>query len=340
MSGTEQFAVTQKTTLEEYLLPWHELRAPAQAAKYSRAQQGLILKHIVPGIGKRKLGSITPRDLETFYAALQHQDPRRQDTLGKPLGDSMKRQIHNLLHLAFNDAVRHGDLMRHPADTARPRYTQQAAQDDTFKSWTEEEASKFYTVARVHSQGVVFCFMLSTGIRIAEALGLRWEHVDLQTGAVRVEEALVSLGGHLHRTTPKTNRSRRTIHVAGDALAILQEQLEVDALKREAKGESYVGSGSVFTNSLGTPILPDNVYRTMKQLCKAADVEYKGTHVLRHSFISIQGQQGRSVEVISAHVGHARPSFTRDRYRTVFDEERKGLTLDSTALKKETESSA
>ena len=329
-----QFTVTQKTTLEEYLLPWHELRAPTQAAKYTRAQQGLILKHIVPGIGKRRLGSITPRDLEAFYAALQHQDPRRQDTLGKPLGDSMKRQIHNLLHLAFNDAVRLGDLTRNPADTARPRYTRQAAQEDTSKSWTEDEAGKFYAVARAHAQGVVFCFMLSTGIRIAEALGLRWEHVDLQTGAVRIEEALVSLGGHLHRTTPKTSRSRRTIHVAGDALAILQEQLDADALKREAKGERYVGSDSVFTNSLGAPILPDNVYRTMKKLCEVADVEYKSTHVLRHSFISIHGQQGQLLEVISAHVGHARASFTRDRYRTVFDEERKGLTLDFTALKK------
>ncbi|MFK7603927.1 tyrosine-type recombinase/integrase [Deinococcus sp. SM5_A1] len=95
-----------------------------------------------------------------------------------------------------------------------------------------------------------------------------------------------------------------------------------------------MGSDSVFTNSLGAPILPDNVYRAMKQLCKATDVKYKGTHVLRHSFISIQGQQGRFVEVISAHVGHAQASFTRDHYRTFFDEERKGLTLDFSVLKK------
>ena len=66
----------------------------------------------------------------------------------------------------------------------------------------------------------------------------------------------------------------------------------------------------------------------MRSLCARAGVPYKGTHVLRHSFISIQGLHGRPVEVISAHVGHARASFTRDRYRSVFDEERKGMTLD------------
>lgn len=333
-----QFAVTQKTTVEEYLLTWHAMREDTQAAKYSRSQKSLILKHIVPGIGKRKLSSITPRDLEAFYASLTHQDKRREDTLGKPLGDSMKRQVHNLMHLAFNDAVRHGDLLRNPADTARPRYTRQAAQDDTAKSWTEEEAAKFYAVARADPRGVVFCFMLSTGMRIGEVLGLRWENVDLQTGAVQVKEALVSLGGHRHRTTPKTNRSRRTLDVGGDALAILQEQPERAALDREAQGERYVGSDAVFTNSIGTPILPDNIYNLMKRLCQEAGVPYKGTHVLRHSFISIQGQHGRPVEVISAHVGHARASFTRDRYRTVFDEERKGMTLDFPALTKGTDS--
>lgn len=309
---------------------------PDQAAKYNESQKALLLKHIVPGLGKRKLSSVMSRDLEGFYAALCHQDGRRTDTLGKPLGDSMKRQIHNLLHLAFNDAVRHGELFRNPADTARPRYTRQAALDDTAKSWTEEEAARFYAVARQDSQGVLFCFMLSTGMRIGEVLGLRWDNVDLQTGAVQITEALVSLGGHAHRTTPKTSRSRRALEVSGDALTILQEQPERAAYAKEAHGKRYTDQGAVFTSKYGAPILPDNVYKLMRSLCETAGVPYKGTHVLRHSFISIQGMHGRPVEVISAHVGHARASFTRDRYRSVFDEERKGMTLDFSALVKET----
>ncbi|WP_424950306.1 tyrosine-type recombinase/integrase [Deinococcus sp.] len=326
-----QFAVTDKTTLEDYLLKWHALREGTQAAKYAVAQKSLIHKHIVPGLGKRKLSSLTPRDLEAFYAGLRHQDDRRKDTFGTPLGDSMKRQVHNLLHLAFDDAVRLGDLLRNPADTARPRYTRQAAQDDTAKAWTQEEAGRFYAVARQDARGVVFCFMLSTGMRIGEVLGLRWENVELQTGIVQIKEALVSLGGHAHRTTPKTNRSRRTLEVSGDALAILREQPERAANVREAQGERYVENDIVFASSSGTALLPDNMYRLMRSLCEKAGVPYKGTHVLRHSFISIQGLHGRPVEVISAHVGHARASFTRDRYRSVFDEERKGMTLDFSA---------
>ncbi|WP_199776943.1 site-specific integrase [Deinococcus sp. NW-56] len=334
-----QFSVSPQTTLGEYLAAWHEQRQAGLAAKYAHSQKSLIENHITPGLGRRRLATITPRDLETFYAGLTYQDERREETKGKPLGDSMRRQIHNLLHLAFAEAVRHGDLMRNPADVARPRYTRDAAKEEKVKAWTPEQASAFYAVARRDRLGSVFCFMLSTGLRVGEALGLRWEHVDLHSGRVEVKEALVSLAGVAHRTTPKTPRSRRTITVSGDALDILREWQERPILDREAqaKGKPYAGSDAVFTNTLGGPILPDTIYRGLRALCAAAKVPYLGAHACRHTFISMMGAQGQPVEVVSAQVGHARPSFTLDRYRTVFAKEREALTLDFSALTKDSE---
>ncbi|WP_026332392.1 tyrosine-type recombinase/integrase [Deinococcus apachensis] len=332
-----QFSVSPQTTLGEYLEAWHAGRKAGLAAKYAQSQDSLIQRHIIPGLGKRRLSSITSRDLETFYAGLTFQDKRREETKGRPLGDSMKRQIHNLLHLAFSEAVRHGDLMRNPADVARPRYTRDAALEEKVKAWTPEQAAAFYGVARPDRLGSVFCFMLSTGLRVGEALGLRWEHVDLKTGRVEVREALVSLGGVAHRTTPKTPRSRRAFTVSGDALAILHEWKERPVLDREAQEKRYMGSDAVFTNTLGGPILPDTIYRGLRALCAAAGVPYLGAHACRHTFISLQGASGRPIEVVSAHVGHARTSFTLDRYRTVFEKEREGLTLDFSTLRKHTE---
>ena len=67
-----QFAVTEKTTLEEYLLRWYGLRKDTQAAKYAQGQESLIRMHILPGLGRRKLTTLTPRDLEAFYTGLCH----------------------------------------------------------------------------------------------------------------------------------------------------------------------------------------------------------------------------------------------------------------------------
>ncbi|WP_240741778.1 site-specific integrase [Deinococcus sp. KSM4-11] len=328
-----QFTVNAQTTLKDYLNEWHAARKGNLAAKYAAAQDSLIQRHIIPGLGKRRLGTITPRDLEALYAGLTFQDTRTEDkTKGKPLGDSMKRQVHNLLHRAFADAVRHGELLRNPADVARPAYTRTAAQEEKVIAWSAKEAGAFYQVARPDRVGSVFCFMLATGLRVGEALGLRWENVNAKTGVVHVREALVSLGGVAHRTTPKTARSRRSITVSGDALIILQEWQERPVLDVEAQGRRYVASDAVFTNTIGGPILPDTVYKQMRVLCNQAKVRYLGTHVLRHTFISLQAASGRPVEVVSAHVGHAKASFTLDRYRTVFQHERADMTLDVAAL--------
>lgn len=122
------------------------------------------------------------------------------------------------------------------------------------------------------------------------------------------------------------------IKVSGDALEILKEWRERLILDREALGERYVPSDAVFTNIKGGPILSDTVYNGLRKLCAKAGVPYLGTHACRHTFVSIHGVNGTPVEVVSVHVGHARPSFTLDRYRSVFLHERQDLTLDIGSL--------
>ena len=327
-----QLAVSEKTTLEEYLRAWHEAKKPTQAATYARSHESMMNTHIVPGLGKRRLSSITPRDLDIFYAGLtskRRYGKARKQVEQKPLGDSMKRLIHNMLHQMFAEAVKHGTLIKNPADVVRPRYTREAAQDSTPKAWTEEEAGRFYQVARQDPRGVVFCFAMAVGMRIGEVLGLRWENVHLEETFARIQiaESLVSVNGKRLRTTPKTARARRSFKVTGDALEILREQPARVRLFQEAQPEKFRPSDAVFTNDRGGPILPDTIYGPMRRLCARAGVPYKGTHVLRHSYVSLMGQAGTPVEVISAHVGHARASFTRDRYRTVFETEREDMVL-------------
>ena len=232
-----QFAVTERTTIEEYIKAWHEVKKRSQAATYARSHESMMNTHVIPGLGKRKLNSITPRDLDIFYAGLtshrkygKARSEKQQEV--KPLGDSMKRLIHNMLHQMFSEAVKHGDLLRNPADVTRPRYTREAAQNNAPKAWTDEEAARFYQVARQDARGVVFCFAMSSGLRIGEVLGLRWENVEMDEDFARIQiaEVLVSVNGKRHQTTPKTTRSWRDFKAKGDMLAILREQHALEAI--------------------------------------------------------------------------------------------------------------
>jgi integrase len=50
-----------------------------------------------------------------------------------------------------------------------------------------------------------------TGLRRGEVLGLRWRDVDLLKGTLQVSQAVEVIGGELHITAPKTERSHRTL---------------------------------------------------------------------------------------------------------------------------------
>ena len=55
---------------------------------------------------------------------------------------------------------------------------------------------------------------------------------------------------------------------------------------------------------------------------------------MRHAFASVHGANGAAPEVISAQLGHARLSFTLDRYRSALQRECDDLTPDLAALMK------
>lgn len=112
----------------------------------------------------------------------------------------MNRLICNMLYQMFSEEVWHGGLP--PAAKARPRYTRGAAREVMVKAWTQEEAARFYVGAGRDRRGAAFCFMLSTGSRIGEALGLSWENVELGDAyiLIHIRESLVSVNGYAHRS--------------------------------------------------------------------------------------------------------------------------------------------
>lgn len=53
--------------------------------------------------------------------------------------------------------------------------------------------------------------LATTGVRIGEALGLRWTDLDLDQLLLRVTGTVRVVGGKPLRTAPKTQRGRRTL---------------------------------------------------------------------------------------------------------------------------------
>jgi len=110
--------MTVASFLEEAWLPAIQTRIRQGTHEhYSK----MIQAYVVPRLGDRQLGEVTPTQLNALYAALRV-DGRRQQRPSSPAGLNPKtvRHVPTLLHKAFSDAVRWGNLQRNPADRAEP----------------------------------------------------------------------------------------------------------------------------------------------------------------------------------------------------------------------------
>jgi hypothetical protein len=68
----------------------------------------------------------------------------------------------------------------------------------------------------------------------------------------------------------KTARSRRSVNLPLEMIAVLRAHRAQQTKARLALGPGWVDSGFIFTSSVGTPMDPRNVHREFRAICRAA----------------------------------------------------------------------
>ena len=131
-----------------------------------------------------------------------------------------------------------------------------------------------------------------------------WEDVDLDAGRITVNHA-VRLEGRRAVTTDdlKTARSRRTLDVPADVVAMLR-RLRIAQAARRLAATSWTDDRLVFASRKGTQLDPANVRHELARVCEVADVPVVLPNELRHSVASIMSEQGAPLEQIADQLGH------------------------------------
>ncbi|WP_169726646.1 tyrosine-type recombinase/integrase [Deinococcus murrayi] len=313
--------LTLSDLLSEYIAGRRgKIKAESTARDYAYTAN----KYIRPSVGQLAAGKVSAGRLRAYYAELE----------ASGLGYRTREKIHGLLRAAYAWGNAEGLVTVNPTAHARPqRPTVEGA--PRLHAFTPEQAAQFYRAARADRWGWPLAFALATGMRPGEVLGLRWDDVTFTPdgGArVRVERTRSVSGGKVYESTPKTERGRRALSLAGDAVKLLrlsqaQTEKESGARLRDG-GREYQHTGYVFVTRAGTPYRLDNLRRPMGRICRAAGVPVLTPHKLRHTYASVMAASGVSVEVLSKRLGHKDPNVTRGIYRHVYDGEGEGLTFD------------
>lgn len=203
---------------------------------------------------------------------------------------------------AVDLAVAEGTLSGNVARSVpRPR----AERLRTGARWTPRDIAAFREVASEDRLAAAWLLALA-GMRRSEVLGLRWEDVDLRTGAVRVEVVRVAVtprSASLHAL--HKHASLRTVpagHIPG-ILPALRRLRTQQAAERLAAGPAYVESGFVVVDKEGSPVRPEWFSDRFKALRVAARVPPIPMHSLRHAAVLVLREAGIPAVCIAEWLG-------------------------------------
>jgi integrase len=308
--------VTTVQTVAEFLETWlTDIVKPSVRPKTYASYAYLVKQHLSPGLGRYPLLKLTPQHVQLFL------NERRAGLSARTVN-----YLQGTLRSALKVAIRWGLIYRNVAELV----TGQRQERHEILPLTLEQATGFLETVKGHRLEALFTVALAMGLRQGEALGLRWEDVDLESGLLRVNAALQWINKRHELVEPKTERSRRTLQMPAIVLGSLRAHRSHQNQERLSVGEFWQNDrGLVFTTSLGTPLGARNVVRSFHGLLKAARLTGDGTekgrplfrfHDLRHSCATLLLAQGVAARTVMEILGHSQISLTMNTYAHVMPE--------------------
>ncbi|MEZ5125742.1 MAG: tyrosine-type recombinase/integrase [Thermoleophilia bacterium] len=339
-------SLTVESYFAERWLPWLSERTknPVRATTADLYARALRL-YIAPHIGKTPLQELGPADVDALYVSLAKGDP---EAGRKPLGAHALHNVATVLHGGLEQAVRWELLSRNPATKAAAPERKQSPeaahwspeQVGAFLDWADvaltaerhipvtfARKGKTYgyqrTVSADPMQRALWYVVANTGMRRGEVCGLRWSHVDLHSGLLRIEHARVQAGGRVVDSGPKTARGLRTVALDASTVDVLREWQSTQRRERLRFGTSWEDTeGHVFTQNVlfteptryGVPVAPRWVTEAFTRAVQEAGLPPITVHGLRHSWATAALEAGEHLRAVADHLGHSDTSVTDRTY--------------------------
>ena len=209
-----------------------------------------------------RLGNVPVRRLRADQVAT------RVSELAKSGSASRARNVRGLLAQVLDEAVNLGLADDHVATKVRSPRVPKVQR----RTLSPAEVSQLLAVCdERYAAAVALCFV--QGWRVSEALGLAWQDIDLDAGAVRLRRGSTYADGiGMVLGPPKTNRTAGRQLLAPTALALLRAHRERwlemrDRSAVEWPETTYQGEtlDLVFVNQSGKPMLRQHIDKAIRE---------------------------------------------------------------------------
>lgn len=314
-------------TFHEFASEWFEGISPELRERTRVDYRWRLSSHLLPYFADHRLSAITVEEVDRYRRAKvresKEMESARQKQLAlpkakrtripRPLSNGSINKTIRLLAAILEQAVEYGYLDRNPA-RGRKRLLKESKPSRSYLQ--PEQVAALLGAAGgldeesrngIHRRRVLLATLALAGLRISEALDLRWRDVNLD-------------GRRLQVASSKTDAGIREV----DLTPALR-----DLLAEHRAGSSFTKpTDFVFTTSEGHRDNPSNVRNRLlataveraNSVLRAEGRERIGAvtpHSLRRTFISLLLAAGADVPYVMAQAGHTDPKMTLGLYAQV-----------------------
>jgi integrase len=284
-------------------------RSPRTAAHYDDQ----LRLHVLPVLGTKRAAELTVADVRRLLDAVA----------AKKLSPSSRTGLLTILSALMRYGVKAGVVERNPVRDLDRDDRPGAGRLTEPRYLTAAEVAKLLGKMGDTFRPVGACAAYA-GLRVSEALGLRWSDVDFKAGTLTVT-AQLGLDGE--RIPLKTAASAATVPMLPALAAELRahrSRVAAEDLRRVHR------TALVFTTARGRRQSARNALRAVYAAGNAAKLNGKnrepiGVHDLRHSCIAIALAAGFTLPEAAAVARHANPRVTATTYAGLTEQSREQI---------------
>ena len=264
-------SVESLKTLEDSLQNWLQVfKFPAvERTTYDRAES-IAKNQIYPQLGKKIVGDITAADIKKLL----------NYWMTEGYAYTTVKKIYVLLNEFFRHLYQQEIIVRNPMANV-----EMLKKANFMSAQGKENLPPADNGKRKYQQAAAYVLMLNTGLRTGEALGLLNSDIDLENRVIHVQRGVKEVS----KREGVTGKSGREVIVGKLKSATSKRDIPLN----DTAIEMIKDLRSEYNFGEDTPLIPDengevtrpvNFRKRFYRILKAAGIETKGLHSLRHTF--------------------------------------------------------
>lgn len=257
-----------------------KIRSRTYKTKVTRFKRALIFFDNIP------INKINNKMVDEYINTLL------ADNLSTETIKNYKKELSTL----FNFAIKHYNLSDNPTHNLGQVYNPNEKAKE-YNIWTLEDYQQAISIIKDLDFKTLINLLYWSGIRIGEALALKWEDIDFNNKTVKINKSYTKIYGEEIISPTKTYNIRD----------ILLPDTTIRQLE-DFKKATYNLDNRIFTKT------NESYLKKLKRLSKKYDLPNITIHDLRHSHASYLLSNNINIVLISKRLGHKDVTTTLDTY--------------------------